>query len=740
MTLQAPGHQAYDLAVLEELSHRLLESLPDCLAVVLVDSAEQQVLLTPREFVDRSWLPPNPITKRRAFTTHRTRHGMRYCCFEVPLIGERDATMVATVHLRFSGDQVKEYQDAIDRASEIFDCIRQYMMISREISSVQLVGVSIGDSVSFLAELDRAITASPVFGVVPQLLSMCKQHLGASLIALLCPKLNQLVTAPSIDDTGAEQKTQWMRVLGRLHTHALKRQRVLISEDRDALDTLQTGDDPNQMLVSIPVLARESENIASLTLVSPTQLSRAEIQLLRAVAVKISGLLMQTKPAGRTGSRLDFIESIDADIRKSPAASRCLMLLDIDRMHLINDRIGHRRGDEIIAAVSDIVSKASVDLDGHALFNGDVGYIYLPDSDEAKAMTLAKSLQAAVAHLTAQEDLSGSEITLSVGIALIPEHAHDGSQALNVAELALRSAKSRGGKQALVYQNLDQSIVQRRSDLAEISNLQSALLQDRFVLYAQPIRPIHRSAGNERYEILTRMLGPGDTLIQPNKFLSAAERYQMMPAMDRWVVAQTLKQLSSAENVLEVNFSSYSINIAAQTLADKDFIDFLLAAVANSGLSPDCLCFEITESTAIRSFERAEHFVRSVQQAGCSVALDDFGAGYCSFGYLESLPVDVIKLDGRFVRNLCESSLNEVIVKAVVDIAAVISATTVAEFVQDDMTLAKLRELGVNFAQGYGVAQPEPLEDVLARMESPVSLGLTGTVETTMAARTKTAS
>ena len=729
MTERAHEHQAYDLAVLEELLARLVATLPGCLAGLLVDCQGDEILLSPPQFADRSWVPPKPIAQRRAFTTHRTRLGHQYCCYEIPLLASDGKQSVGALHLRFRDHDPKQYQDAIDSTEEILDCIRKYMMISREISSVRLTGLSPQDNITFLAALDRQIAERPAFAVVPRLLELCRRHLSASLVALSCPALNQLVTAPAADRLAESQRKDRLRALAGLHTQAVKSHRVIVSDEPRLLESLTTDGLRGQVVVSLPITTREASSIASLTVVSREQMARTDVQLLRAVAVKVSGLLMRPGQSQRENNRIDLIERIDTDIRLSPSATRCLMKFDIDRMHVINDRLGHRRGDDVIGAVEKAANQITRERGGLTLCNGNVGYLYLPESDYDVALDCASRLQAKVAMLTA-DDMPGTSLTLSIGIAIIPEHAHDGSQAFNVAELALRSAKSRGGKQALVYQNLDASIVQRRSDLAEISNLQSALLNDRFVLHAQRIQGISGDSRGERFEILTRMIGNDNELIQPVKFLSAAERYQMMPAVDRWVVTRTLEQLSSAENVLEINFSTYSINVAAQTLADKDFVDFLLAAITNAGLSPDCLCFEITESTAIRSFELAEQFVRSVQQIGCSVALDDFGAGYCSFGYLESLPVDLIKLDGRFIRNLCQSPLNEAIVKAVVSIADVIHAETVAEFVQDDMTLARLAELGVTYAQGFGVSQPEPLENILGRMESPLALGLTGTIST----------
>ncbi len=726
-----PGHQAHDLAVLEELCQRLLTTLPDCLAVALVDAIGSSVVQLPADYTGLDWIPPERIATRRSFSYHKTPRGSRYCCFEVPVVAAANDEICATLHIRFGDCEVSVYQNSIDYNDDVLTCIAQHMAIARELSSVQMQALQQNDHVAFLSDLDRAIAAKPAFGVMAELLEKCRQRLDGVIVAVLCPEINQIVAAPSFESQEPDTKTRWMRALGKLHTQSAKSRRVIVSEEVGLLSALCSDDGAGQMLVSVPIVARGTECPASLTIVGRQVMGRPEVQLLRAVTVKLSGLLMQRSSSRGQASRVDFIERIDNDIRKNPATSRCLLMIDIDRMHVINDRLGHRRGDQVISLVNEHVRKSAAAVGAQSFFSSDIGYVSLT-GDQNDALRLATTIQSTVCN---HVETPGVGLSLSVGVALIPTHAHNGSQALSIAELALSSAKSRGRNQCVVYENLDDSVVQRRSDLSEIGNLQAALLENRFVLYAQNIRSVTGTGNDARYEILTRMLGSNNELIPPNKFLSAAERYQMMPAVDRWVVGQTLRQLSDAENVLEINFSTYSINIAGQTLADPEFVDFLLAAIASSGLPPDSLCFEITESTAIRSFEQAQTFVRAVQKAGCSVALDDFGAGYCSFGYLESLPVDMIKLDGRFVRNLCGSPLNEVIVTAMVNIANVIGATTVAEFVQDDRTIDRLRELGVNYVQGYGISQPEPLQDVIGRMDSPLSLGLTGTVNTTEAVR-----
>ena len=213
-------------------------------------------------------------------------------------------------------------------------------------------------------------------------------------------------------------------------------------------------------------------------------------------------------------------------------------------------------------------------------------------------------------------------------------------------------------------------------------------------------------------------MGTEGELVPPQRFLSAAERYQMMAALDRWVVNNTLDALARASGSLEVSLSSFAINISAQSLGEPEFIDRVEQAIVDSGVPPDMLCFELTETAMVRHFERAQHFVHRLQKRGCRVALDDFGTGYSSFAYLKHLPVQYLKIDGAFVRDLLENRLSQAIVSAVVKIAHVMGAATVGEHVENELVQQKLAGLGVDYAQGFHFHRPEPLMDALAALES----------------------
>jgi EAL domain-containing protein (putative c-di-GMP-specific phosphodiesterase class I) len=243
-------------------------------------------------------------------------------------------------------------------------------------------------------------------------------------------------------------------------------------------------------------------------------------------------------------------------------------------------------------------------------------------------------------------------------------------------------------------------------------------------LFAQEIRALDERSNAKKFEVLVRLHDETGELIPPHKILSAAERYQMTAALDRWVINHTLNLLSQATSSLEVSLATFAINISAQTLGEADFIDQIEEVIEESGVPPDMLCFELTETAMVRHFAKAQRFVQRLQKRGCRVALDDFGTGYSSFAYLKHLPVQFLKIDGAFVQDLLENRLSEAIVSAVVDIAGVMGAATVGEHVENEGVRRKLSALGVNYAQGYHIHCPEPLIDVLSALESSDLNGL----------------
>jgi EAL domain-containing protein (putative c-di-GMP-specific phosphodiesterase class I) len=284
---------------------------------------------------------------------------------------------------------------------------------------------------------------------------------------------------------------------------------------------------------------------------------------------------------------------------------------------------------------------------------------------------------------------------------------------LATAEVACKAAKDRGRGRVEAYHDADRSIVRRYEDVAIAGDLQEAIANDRFRMEAQPIVQLAKSGPPRRFELLLRMIDPSGNSIAPDKFFSAAERYQLATDIDRWVIQYALEILSSAAPALLNLGAHFAINLSGQSVGDDDFLVYLEAKLREYNLPPSLLSFEITETAAVANIVRAETLVRRLQDLGHDIALDDFGRGLSSLTYLKSLSVSDLKIDGGLVRDLATNQRSQAMVTAIVQLARTMKLRTTAECVESEAIQSAVARLGVDFGQGFAIGRPRPLEIVL---------------------------
>ena len=295
---------------------------------------------------------------------------------------------------------------------------------------------------------------------------------------------------------------------------------------------------------------------------------------------------------------------------------------------------------------------------------------------------------------------------------------------LSAADSACYIAKDQGRNRVHVYQPDDEAVSERHGQMQWVQRIQDVLEQNRFRLFFQPIAKLNHAAGEKNMthgEVLLRMLDENNKIVGPGSFIPAAERYQLMPSIDRWVVSYTFKMLMLDSDKVNGNVSSCCINLSGQSLSDIRFMDFLIDEINNSGVSPEILVFEITETAVIANLCNASKLISTLREMGCRFALDDFGVGLSSFGYLKNLAVDYLKLDGCFVKNMVSDTIDHAMVQAINQIGHTMDIKTIAEFVEDEATLEAVRSVGVDYAQGYVIAKPMPIE--IALYNEPIELG-----------------
>ena len=399
------------------------------------------------------------------------------------------------------------------------------------------------------------------------------------------------------------------------------------------------------------------------------------------------------------------------DDARLQGAQHALVYLDLDQFKIVNDTCGHGAGDELLARLGGVLSAQVRGLDMVARLGGDEFGVLLHNCRLDDALTVAEKLVEAARNYVFVWQDQAFFVGASAGLVAVTADSLGAEDLLSAADTACYSAKSNGRDRVQVYRDQDGHVLQESALIQQVPRINRALEEDRFVLYRQQIVPLFPEADEmPHYEVLVRMLGEDGQLIAPGAFIPSAERYQVMPRVDRWVVRRALQGIRQM-HLERWQPARYSINLSGTTVGEQGFADFLEAQVRDTGIPPEWLCFEITETATIRRLETAVEFIQRIRGLGCSFALDDFGAGLSSFGYLKTLPVDYIKIDGRFVRELLHDSFDQAMVEAMQRIGTVMGIETIAEFVENDEVMERLRDIGIRYAQGFGVHQPEPFID-----------------------------
>jgi len=385
-----------------------------------------------------------------------------------------------------------------------------------------------------------------------------------------------------------------------------------------------------------------------------------------------------------------------------------LCYLDLDQFKVINDTCGHIAGDELLRQVAGLLTQKVRSRDTLARLGGDEFAILMEHCPLDQAEHSANRIREAIEGFRFQWGNRRFNIGVSIGVIPILENDINLNEIMSYADSACYTAKERGRNQVYVKRDDDSAASQRVGEMSWASRISEALNSDQFHLYAQPIRSCSKKTAGDRFEILLRMKD-GNKLVRPGAFMPAAERYNLSPLLDRWVLENVVKWFEKYPDYLQ-RLDICSVNLSALSLCDKSFSQFAFDLLESSSLPQEKLCFEITETAAISNLSHAIEFIEKLKAVGCHFALDDFGSGLSSFAYLKNLPVDMIKIDGTFIRNISNNSVERAMVKSICDIVSLMGKQTTAEYVEDEASLKVLHELGVDFAQGYHLGQPKPLE------------------------------
>ena len=385
--------------------------------------------------------------------------------------------------------------------------------------------------------------------------------------------------------------------------------------------------------------------------------------------------------------------------------------LDLDDFKVVNDTCGHAAGDELLREIAQLFARLLRAQDHLCRIGGDEFGILLFDQSVAEAVLVAERLQLALAGYRFVWREKSFGVGVSIGMVGLDGASESVGALLQAADSACYVAKDAGRNRMHVYAIDDPALAQRYGVMEWVSRIEHALHHDQFVLVGQPIVRIDGGISRGLHcEILLRMRDGQGALAMPGQFLPAAERYHLASRVDRWVVTHALQWVREHQDRIE----QCSINLSGQSLGDEAFMSFLEQSVTNTTLRCDKLSFEITETAAISNLQTAHHFIETLRSRGCKFSLDDFGSGLSSFAYLRNLPVDVLKIDGQFVKDIAHDPVSLAMVKSIHDIGCLMGKQTVAEFVESQAILDRLQEIGVHYAQGYAVGYPVPLNQLIA--------------------------
>ncbi|GAB4352022.1 MAG: hypothetical protein Kow006_16390 [Gammaproteobacteria bacterium] len=396
-----------------------------------------------------------------------------------------------------------------------------------------------------------------------------------------------------------------------------------------------------------------------------------------------------------------------------------LAYIDLDQFKVVNDICGHIAGDSLLRELAAVLRENIRDEDTLARLGGDEFGLLLEGCPLKKAQQVAENLRRVVDEFSFTWNGKAFSVGASIGLVPITFESDTIEGLLSAADVACYAAKDLGRNRVEIYHPTNEELAKRHGEMHWVSGVNKALQQDRFVLFAQTIKPLRNGHDEPPHrEILIRIVESDGTLIPPGAFIPPAERYDLMPKVDRWVISNLFASLADyiraddeeEEGESEVpELGTIAVNLSAASINDELFIHFIRDQFREHGVPPESICFEITETAVMASLERARNFVREIRSMGCRLALDDFGSGMSSFNYLKNLPVDYLKIDGGFVRDLSRDAVDQTIIESINRTGHALGIRTIAEMVEEPESLEILRRIGVDYAQGLAIDRPKPL-------------------------------
>ena len=555
--------------------------------------------------------------------------------------------------------------------------------------------------------------------VLQELIDNASERLESELAVIYIPGRRLCLERMRTPAHAAPLLEAWRRTKSHLVTWAQRHSRPLIVGEKLAKERKLRC-----KILSVPVVRNSGQVIGVLAFYNPS--TAADFASKHVFLARHLG----RQTAGMVESQFDLMTGLYTRGGLEQACGQIstdlgevnVLYIDVDHMHVINELHGFELGNEMIVRIGDLLAPPLLpERSFAARISADRFAVVLLQTDMKQAAVCAEAIRMAASSLKIGPAENAVDVSVSCGVAPYVPMPQGLDRALATAELACKSAKRRGRNRMEVYASDDGSMMRRHDDVIAVGQLRAALKADKLVLFAQRIVPLRSTTLSGGYEILVRILDDQGELVTPGPLINAAQRYQLLPSLDRWVTTRALEMLSPYRGMLSSRGVGMSINVSGQSICDEPFVAQLCEQITTARLPPDCITVEITEQSAVTNLARANELIRQLKTLGCQIALDDFGTGANSLTYLKHLQISRVKIDGSFVRDVATDRNSRSTVRAIVELANGMSIDTVAEFVETQEIADEVRELGVDYAQGYAFGKPEPLEKVLAAMSDDES-------------------
>ncbi len=551
------------------------------------------------------------------------------------------------------------------------------------------------------------------------LVRSCAQHLEAGIAAIVLPQ-QKIVVSHAPHESSPREVNKLLRILEREvcpWVSANRRQLVINSEG----ESLRAKVAPSLKgkLMTCPVMNELGTTygiIAATRLDTDPDFTTGDRRLLEVVTTRAEKILqLSFDPLTGLMNRNEFIRVLDRSLTAahSRGLTYCLLVIEIDHLKVVNDAFGHEAGDALLNYVSGVIgSKFGKDWNVIARTGGAHFAVLIPGYSSDEGQRFAADLATAISSAPFCWRESRRNVTVSIGLAVMDRQTQRAKTVLYASEIACDVARDISTGRVAVYDEDDPLFFEKREDMRWVGLIQEALATDRFAIYAQKIEALDEAhAGVVFNEILLRLRDNTGCICEPGQFMPAAERFYLMPQVDRWVVKNLFRFIDKARGKIRADSQIWSVNLSGQTLSDDGFLSFVTDEIHSHRIPPECICFEITETAVVTNFDRAQRLINSLRGLGCRFSLDDFGTGLSSFGYLKSLQIDQIKIDGSFVRDVLQNKTSEAVVSSIIHLGRVLEVQVIAEWVENESIRQKMKSMGADFVQGYGISKPLALDE-----------------------------